>query len=40
MNRSEETVKTHVRHILTKLNVRNRAQAIAKVLADNVPGGG
>lgn len=26
----EETVKTHVRHILQKLNVKNRAQAAAK----------
>ena len=29
---SEETVKTHVTHVLAKLNVDNRAQAIVQAL--------
>jgi DNA-binding CsgD family transcriptional regulator len=29
---TEGTVKTHIRHILRKLNVRNRAHAVAHVL--------
>jgi DNA-binding CsgD family transcriptional regulator len=27
---SENTVKTHIRHILAKLEVSNRAEAVAK----------
>jgi NarL family two-component system response regulator LiaR len=29
---SEETVKTHVGHVLSKLHVENRAQAIVQAL--------
>ena len=32
LNLSEETVKTHVTHVLGKLQVENRAQAIVQSL--------
>jgi DNA-binding NarL/FixJ family response regulator len=33
---SEETVKTHVRHVLAKLGAENRAQAAVRALARGV----
>jgi DNA-binding NarL/FixJ family response regulator len=33
---SEETVKTHVRHVLAKLDAENRAQAAVRALARGV----
>jgi DNA-binding NarL/FixJ family response regulator len=32
---AESTIKTHVRHILRKLGARNRAEAVARVRADD-----
>ncbi len=33
---SENTVKTHIRHILEKMDVRNRAEAVAKAVHDRL----
>jgi DNA-binding NarL/FixJ family response regulator len=33
---SEETVKTHVRHVLAKLGAENRAQAAVRALSRGV----
>jgi DNA-binding NarL/FixJ family response regulator len=34
---SEDTTKTHIRHILSKLNLRDRAQAVVIRLMTRVP---
>ena len=34
---SEDTVKTHVKHILRKLGVRNRSQAVSRYFRARAP---